>query len=161
MAKAAAPLFVQAAMLPAQQLELSARVGEWDEVYKKLTKLKEEEDVLRSFIIEKWFPEFKEGTHTGSMQNGMNLKCGMGMNRNVIQEQVVAAYAFATMKHNDPEVIKKAAALKELLDRVFRVKYELNLSEYRAVSDEELKKLGDLVTEKPAKPTLKYEEKKT
>jgi hypothetical protein len=83
------------------------------------------------------------------------------MNRNVIQEQVVAAYAFATMKHNDPEVIKKAAALKELLDRVFRVKYELNLSEYRAVSDEELKKLGDLVTEKPAKPTLKYEEKKT
>lgn len=160
MAKAKAPLFVQAAMLPAAQLELSARVGEWNEVVKKINKLKDEEDTLRTFIIEKWFPNFEEGTHTGSMQEGYNLKCEMKINRNVGQDEITAAYEWATKLHNDPEIQIKAAALKELLDRVFRVKYELSLSEWRVLDDEERKKLADIVTEKPGKSGLKYEEKK-
>lgn len=149
-------------MLPAAQLELATQIALWKEAQAKAAKFKEEELELRKSIAAKWFPVFEEGTQTGSLSDGFNLKCGMALYRSVGQEEIKAAYAFANTLHNDPEIVEKAQALKELLDRVFRIKYELELTEWRELTDDDRRKLADIVTEKPGEtPSLKYEEKKS
>lgn len=149
-------------MLPAQQLDLATQVALWREAAAKAAKFKEEELELRKELAEKYFPVFEEGTQTGSLSDGYNLKCGKALYRSVGQEEIRAAYEFANTLHNDPEIVEKAEALKELLDRVFRIKYELELNEWRGLTDDDRRKLADIVTEKPGEtPSLKYEEKKS
>ena len=154
MATAKAPLFVQSAMLPAKQLELTARVALWRESAKKLAEAVEEERVNRQYLVDNYFPNFEEGTHTGSLSDGYNLKCEMRINRSVDQEQYAAAEKYAASGWVG------APRLRALLDRVFRPKIELNLKEWKSLDPKEQRSLADLVVEKPGMPSMKYEEKK-
>lgn len=151
---AKAPVFVQAALLPADQLDLTARVSLWQESVKKLAVAVDEERANRAYIIEHWFPEFAEGTHTGTLQNGYNLKCEMRLNRTVDQEQYQKAYEYSQSNWSG------APRLAELLERCFRKKMELNVGEWKKLDNNEFKTLSDLVIEKPGTPALKYEERK-
>lgn len=151
---AKAPVFVQAALLPAAQLDLEARVTLWHQSARKLAAALEEERANRAYIVEHWFPEFEEGTHTGSLSNGYNLKCEMRIGRTVDQEQYQEA-----LRHSKSNWTG-APRLAELLERVFRQKIELNVTEWKSLDEGERRTLADIVTEKPGLPALRYEERK-
>lgn len=151
---AKAPVFVQSALLPAQQLDLVARVEVWQESAKRLAEAVEEERENRKYVIEHWFPEFEEGTHTGALSNGYNLKCDMRINRTVDQDSYQRALDYSKTNWSG------APRLRTLLERVFRVKMELNLGEWRELDESERRTLADIVIEKPGMPGLRYEEKK-
>jgi hypothetical protein len=55
----------------------------------KLDKLKEEEMELRKYIVNRAFPEKKEGTNTQELGNGYQLKAGIKFNYNLADNETV------------------------------------------------------------------------
>lgn len=150
---AKSPKFVAAAMGTAAELELVAAVKIWQDAQHKLSIAVEAERAARAAIVEKYFPKFEEGTHTGSLREH-NLKCEMKVNRTVVQEQYAAAHQFALDHPGQGE------ALAGLLSRAFRAKQELNTKDWKGMTPAERMILADIVVEKPGTPSLKLEPKK-
>lgn len=146
-------VFVAASLGTAAELELSTAVTIWKDAQEASAKAIDAERTLRASLIEKYFPGIGEGTHTGSMREN-NLKCQMQYTRTVVQEQYAAARAWAEA---NPE---KGKALIELMDLVFRCKMEVNVAEWKDLTDMQRRLLADMVTEKAGSPSLKLEPKK-
>lgn len=148
-----APVFTESALGVASQLELQTQVTTWKEAEEKLAAAKAAELELRLTLVNKWFPNFEEGTNTGQLRE-KNLKCVMPMNRTVVQAQYLEAWEFATKTWDSPITQAKANNLKELLELVFKPVYELRVGVWKDLSDEKRKRLADLVIEKPGTPSL-------
>lgn len=155
-----APVFVQSAMMPATQLELTARIALWQESVKRLSAAVEEERVNRAYLIEHWFPNFEEGTHTGALSDGYNLKCTMPVNRTVDQERYRKAFDYAYGHSDNEQTRRRIIIARERLDTIFRLKAELNVSAWKNADSDLRLKFADFVTEKPGTPALKYVERK-
>lgn len=147
---AKAPLFVAASLGVTAELELATAVQIWRDDQEALAKAVEKERASRQALIDKYFPNFEEGVHTGSLRE-FNLKCTMTINRSVVQEQYAAAHAHYIEKQNEARLA--------LLNKVFRAKQEVNVKDWKALSPDERKVLADIVTEKPGLPQLKLEPK--
>lgn len=147
---AKAPVFVAASLGVAKELELTTAIELWREAAEKATLAVEAERAARQLLVDRYFPNLGEGTHTAALRDH-NLKYTNTINRSVVQEQFNAARAYA--------VEHKAEALLGLLDRAFRAKQEVVVSEWKALTAEQRKVLADIVTEKPGSPQLKYEPK--
>jgi hypothetical protein len=154
MAEKKLPVFVESALGVASQLELKTQVKIWKEAEEKLAAAKATELELRTALVEKWFPNFVEGTNTGQLRED-NLKCVMPMNRNVDQDQYSEAWAWATKEETAPRL-----RLRALLELVFKQKVDLSVGAWKELSNDDRKKLADIVTEKPGTPSLKLEPRK-
>jgi hypothetical protein len=145
------PVFKEVDLGVASQLELQTAVRAWKEANDKLATAKADEMDARLAIVNKWFPNFVEGTNTGQLREE-NIKCTMPMNRTVNQDLYAEAWEWATKEETVPRI-----RLRELLKMVFKPVYELRIGVWKDLSDAERKKLADIVTEKPGTPAIKVE----
>lgn len=152
MAEKKPPVFEESKLGVASQLELSAEIAVWREAKTALANATAKEMETRLTIVNKWFPNFVEGTNTGKLR-AAELKCGMGLNRNVSQDKYKEAWAWATLEDTPPRL-----KLRELLLKVFKPTYDISIGAWKALDDKERLKLADIVTEKPGTPSLAYKE---
>lgn len=148
--------FVAASFGPAAELELLSALKIWTDAQTTLALAIDAERAARTAIVEKYFTDKSEGTHTGSLRES-HLKCTFPISRSVDQEQFAAADAFAN-NADAPEALRER--LRRLLSTAFRAKQEVSVKEWKALSDDDRKFLADIVTEKPGTPQLKLEPKK-
>src|SRR5262245_13469885 len=121
------PIFVEANLLPAEQLELQVAVANWKDAQQKVSEAVAAEMELRLMIVNRWFKDCEEGTNTGSLKEA-NLKCGIRINRSVSQDQFKEAWEWATKQWESPHTQVRANSLRELLETTFKPKYELSIS---------------------------------
>lgn len=117
------------------------KLAEWHKAKEQLDVLKAKELSLRNEIFGEAFPSPVEGSRNKApLASGYVLKGDYKINRNVDQA-VVATLA-------------KGDNTRALTDKYFRVKYDLNITEWKKATPEEIKILAEAVIEKPGTPAL-------
>ena len=118
-------------------------LARWEELNKVLPDLKAEEMALRKRLVSGVFPEGSEGTTKQEMPDGRTLKAVHKIYRNV-----------------DTEAADKLDLSPAKKAKVFRKKYDLRISAFRAMDDDDKKKLSAVITERPGTPSLEIIEAK-
>lgn len=110
-------------LLP-ENVVTQADMERWYVVQEQLTKLKNEENLLRQKIFKGMFPAPKEGTNSVDLADGYVLKGKRVINRTVDE---------AAFKASIEELAKNGIAT----DAIVKFKPELVTSEYRTLTDEQ------------------------
>lgn len=118
--------------------------NEWARVTAELGKLKAAEILLRTKIFKAMFPNPKEGTNQVDLTGGYVLKAKYSISRKIV-EDLLAAHTKSL----------KEAGLK-LADLIV-IKRELSITEYRKLTEEQLKLFDQILEIKPGTPALEIE----
>jgi hypothetical protein len=149
---------LSAAALPTEQKAIfDAALKNWEKVAKEAAELTAKENELRTQIVNMFFANAAEGTNTMKLEDGRELKADIRINRSVDRSQLEGLQAFldANKMANDPDIIARCELLKGIIDRIVAYKPELVQGEYKDLTPEAKKLMGDIVTEKVGTPGLK------
>jgi hypothetical protein len=121
----------------------------WYKTREELDKLKAKEALLRPVIYKTYFPNPSEGTNTFVLPDQYQLKAIRKIDRKVDE---------ATMhQFNAPIEGKNVSKFEEVevsSSRLFKPKYELVISEYRKLTEEQLKVVDQVLIIKDGMPQL-------
>lgn len=120
-----------------------AKLARWFELTTKMDEIKAEEIALRKELFAGAFPDPTEGSAKNKLplDDGFILQGDYKINRSV-DAAVVSALA-------------KGDNTAPLVGKLIDYKPSLVLKEWKALTDDDLKLVADMVIEKPGTPTLK------
>jgi hypothetical protein len=101
----------------------------------------EEEKMLRALIVSVAFPKETEGTHDIDLANGWKLKAALKLDRKVDEAAL-------------PAVVAQLQKMQVNADVLLRVKHEVEVKQYRQLTEEQRKVFDQMLTIKPQTPTL-------
>lgn len=128
------------AILPEDFLT-QAELDEWYKLRNRLAKIKSEEALLRGKVFRCMFPNPVEGTNHVALSEGFELKAVYPIARKV-QEDLLSARVGEL----------RAAGIK--LDDVVVYKPEVAITEYRKLTDDQMKLFDSILEIKPGSPQL-------
>jgi len=143
------------------KLDRDALLMEWDKLKKAVETAKAAEMEMRKFIVKKAFPEAKEGMNTQELGNGYQLKAGVKLNYNLVDN--------TTVEKCLDDISKIGNQGPFIADRLVGWTPRFLLTEYRKLQDEaetseEAKQIIKIVNEMlvitQAAPTLEIKEPK-
>lgn len=118
---------------------IDQKLWRWKQISDQVSELKAEETRLRMEIFGAMFQEPAEGTNTVDLPKGWKLKATHKINRNIDEAAL-------------PSILEELG--EGMGDRLVRYKPELNVSEYRKLTDEQRHTLDQALVVKPGTPTL-------
>lgn len=118
-----------------------ARLAQWEKLEAEIANLKDQENTLRKELFEEMFPSPVEGTNTFKLHAGHVVKATFKINRTVDKA------ALGTVR-------EMLAELNVSLDDAIRMKPELDLKGYKAMSSEARKVMDLAITAKPGTPSM-------
>jgi hypothetical protein len=116
-------------------------MAEWAKVQEQLGPLKAKEMELRKQITAAHFPSPKEGTQYSPLQNGWRLK-------------MVHKLGYKLDETLLPVVLEQLRSIDVPQDQIIKTKVELNVTGYKALSDETRAVVNQMVTITPQSPSL-------
>lgn len=118
-------------------------VQRWHELKATIQHLQAEERALREGLFSGTFPNPEEGVNKYTLPDGSVLKGTYKLNRTLDDDKL-------------KELVKEGLLPKKVYRAIRRVKVELNLAEYRKLSDKHAKICAEAITVKPGLPSLEY-----
>ena len=128
--------------------ELPGVLEDWNKARLALEAAKAAELALRNQVVSLAFKDAPEGTNHVEAANGCRVKADIKIGRSVDESQFAAARKYALEKND--------YSLMEILDKAIRLKPEVAVGGFKALSPEDKKRLGDIVTEKLGTPQVEY-----